>query len=245
MSKSLEITAVAPYGLDFAAFLVFLTLFAGYGLLASTQRLSSRSIVGAMQRQRMQWMRNMAVRDNRVVDTILLGGLGQGNAFFASTSAIAIGGLAAILGSGERAQRILETLPMVAHSEPFLFEIKVVLMIIVFIYAFFKFAWAFRLSHYAAILIGATPIIGSAPAEVIERHARATARLVGLAAEHANAGLRSFYAAMAVLAWFFHPLLFMLASAWVLAILVRRDFFSRSRILVAGLNEPADGMGRG
>jgi len=227
--------ALAPYLVDMAAVAWFLALFGGYGLIAGTETLRRRSIVGAMQRQRVQWMRNMAGRENRVVDTVLLGGLSQGNAFFASTSAIAMGGLAAVLGSGERAHKILETLPMVARSEPMLFEIKIVLMIVVFIYAFFKFAWAFRLSHYTAILIGSTPIVGVATAAEVEVHAVATARLIGLAAEHANSGLRSFYAAMAVLAWFFHPVAFMIASGWVLAILVRRDFFSRSRQLVAAL----------
>jgi len=39
--------------------------------------------------------------------------------------------------------------------------------------------------------------------------------------------------------------LFMLTSGWVLAILVRRDFFSRSRALVASLNDPYVGDGRG
>jgi len=29
-------------------------------------------------------------------------------------------------------------------------------------------------------------------------------------------------------AWFFHPLLFMLATSWVILILARWDFFSRS-----------------
>lgn len=231
--------AVAAYWLDVVAVGWFLMLFVGYGWIAGTDVLRRRSIVGAMQLQRIQWMRNMAGRENRVVDTVLLGGLSQGNAFFASTSAIAMGGLAAVLGSGERAQKILETLPMVAKSEPFLFELKIVLMIVVFIYAFFKFAWAFRLSHYTAILIGATPIIGAVPVAVVEAHADATARLIGLAAEHANAGLRSFYAAMAVLAWFFHPVLFMIVAGWVLVILIRRDFFSRSRALVAALSVPS------
>ena len=39
------------------------------------------------------------------------------------------------------------------------------------------------------------------------------------------------------IAWFFHPLLFMLATTWVILILARRDFFSRSLRLIAG-NRP-------
>jgi uncharacterized membrane protein len=34
--------------------------------------------------------------------------------------------------------------------------------------------------------------------------------------------------------WFGHPLLFIATTAWVLAILIRRDYFSRSLRLIAG-----------
>ena len=67
-----------------------------------------------------------------------------------------------------------------------------------------------------------------------QHHAERTARLIGLAGEHSNSGIRSFYHAIAALAWFFHPLLFMLATTWVVLILARRDFFSRSLRLIAG-----------
>jgi uncharacterized membrane protein len=107
-------------------------------------------------------------------------------------------------------------------------------MIGIFIYAFFKFAWAFRLSHYTAIMIGSTPILGDSEKDVCEAHAVRTARLIGIAGEHANAGLRSFYLAIAALTWFFHPLAFIVATTWVLVIQLRRDFFSRSRRVLAG-----------
>ena len=65
------------------------------------------------------------------------------------------------------------------------------------------------------------------------RHAQRIAFLAGVAADHANTGLRAFYYAIAALAWFFHPLLFILATSWVAAILIRREFFSRSYRIVA------------
>ena len=193
-----------------------------------------RNLVGAVQRQRDMWLRNMSRRDNRNMDIILLGTVGQGNAFFASTTALAIGGIAALMGSGERAQMLLEKLPLVAKANPVLWECKLLLIMSIFIFAFFKFAWAFRLSHYAAIMIGATPILTDDNHAVCDAHAERTAGLAGLSAEHANGGLRSFYYAFALLAWFFHPVAFMLATLWVLIILVRRDYFSRSLRLLAG-----------
>jgi uncharacterized membrane protein len=54
----------------------------------------------------------------------------------------------------------------------------------------------------------------AAHSEECAHHAERTARLIGLAGEHSNSGIRSFYHATAALAWFFHPLLFMLATTW-------------------------------
>ena len=216
------------------AFAWFVVSIVGYRLLAERTQLEGRSIVGAVQIQRVEWMRNMARRDNRVLDGVVLQGLGQGNAFFASTSAIAIGGLAAIMGSGEKVQALLERLPYVAKSTPEIWELKVLLLMAIFIFAFFKFAWAFRLSHYTGIMIGATPIYKDGNEAQCNAYAERAARLIGIAAEHTNSGLRAFYYAIAAMAWFFHPLAFIVATTWVLVILIRRDFFSRSRRIIQG-----------
>lgn len=219
--------------LDMIALAVYVVTLTGYGYVSGLSPFSRYSIVGAVQQQRERWMQNMAARDVRIVDAHLLGGLSQGNAFFASTSAIIIGGLSAMLGSGDKIQSILERLPFVTASSPILFDTKLLLMIGIFVFSFFKFAWAFRLSHYAAIMIGATPILDESNRSACELHAQRTARLIGLAGEHANTGLRGFYYAIAAMAWFFHPLALLTATGWVLAILIRRDFFSRSRRLMA------------
>lgn len=221
---------------DLIAVIWFFAAIVGYQMISGYGPLERRSIVGAIQQQRVNWMRNMAVRDARIVDAHLLGGLAQGNAFFASTSALIIGGLAAMMGSGDKVQLLLERIPYVAKSSAVVFELKVILLISVFVYAFFKFAWAFRLSHYASIMIGATPLleVDKSNQATCETHADSTARLVGIAAEHANGGLRAYYYAIAAMAWFFHPLALIAATTWVILILLRRDFFSRSRRLIAG-----------
>ncbi len=220
--------------LDLAAFAWFVIVVVCYRLIAGSPRLSARSIVGAAQAHRVRWMHNMAQRENRMLDGLVLTSLSQGNAFFASTCVLAIGGLAALLGSGEKAQSLVQQLPYVAQSSGLLWEVKIMLLIGIFIYAFFKFAWAYRLTHYTGIMIGATPIVDAKNMPACESHAARTAQLIGVAAQHANAGLRSFYYAIAALGWFFHPLLFALATTWVALILARRDFFSRSRRILAG-----------
>ena len=115
--------------LDLAALAYFLLAIGIYRLVAGARWLESRSLIGAVQAQRVRWMLNMAKRDNRMLDAILLGSLGQGNAFFASTSAIAVGGLAATMGSGEKVQAMLGRLPYVAPATPFIWETKQLLIL--------------------------------------------------------------------------------------------------------------------
>lgn len=223
LKNNLDVVAIAWFVL---AALVFRAI-------AYWSRLRFKTISAAVQEQRVAWMHNMALRESRMLDGLLLSSLSQGNAFFASTSAIAIGGLAAVMGSGDKAQSILEQIPYAAKSTPALWELKVVLLMVIFVYAFFKFAWAFRLSHYTAIMIGSTPD-PKASTEACTLHAERTARLIGLAADHANSGLRSYYYAIAAIAWFVNPVLFIAATTWVLVILLRREFFSRSNSIIAG-----------
>jgi uncharacterized membrane protein len=193
------------------------------------------SLAGAVQQRRTVWMQNMAARDNRMMDVVLLQMLSASNTFFASTSVILLGGMAALLGSGERVQALLEKLPWVAKASAEVFEMKILFLMGMFIYAFFKFAWAFRLTHYTAIMIGATPITPTDSTATTEcmAHAGRVAVLAGLSAEHANTGIRTYYFAIAGILWFLHPALFMAATSWVLAILIRREFFSRSLRAVA------------
>src|SRR5258706_3737214 len=200
------------FSLDVAAVLWFVLLVGIYRVLAEWGPFERRSIVGAVQHQRLAWMRNMAIRENRMIDVILVGNLGQGNAFFASTSVIAIGGLTAIMGSGEHVQAMLERLPYVTKVPLVLWETKVIFIVGTFIFAFFKFAWSFRLSHCTAIMIGAAPILREPYAHDCDHHAELTAKMIGLAADHTNSGIRAFYYAIAAMAWFFHPLLFMSAA---------------------------------
>lgn len=218
--------------LDVTALVIFFLSMALFRFFIGRYGFKRQSLNAAIQSQRLAWMANMVKRDNRAVDAILLGSLSQGNAFFASTTAIAIGGLAALIGSGDKAQAILERLPGVAHSNSVLWEMKLLLIMAIFIFAFFKFAWAFRLSHYASIMLGATPLYSADTEATCLVHAERTARLAGLSAEHSNDGLRSYYYAIAVMAWFIHPIAFIAANLWIMLILVRRDFFSRSRRLI-------------
>ena len=105
----------------------------------------------------------MLTRDNRIGDMQIVNILAQSNAFFASTAILIVGGCLAILGSRDQAIAILNEIPGVAGTAPKVWELKVLLLVVVFVFAFFKLTWSLRQFNYVAILIGAAPPPNPAP----------------------------------------------------------------------------------
>jgi len=85
----------------------------------------------------------MLAREMRMVDMQIMASLQNGSAFFASTSLIAIGGALTLLRSTEEIQGVVGALPFGIQASRELWEAKTVGLVIVFAYAFFKFAWSY------------------------------------------------------------------------------------------------------
>ncbi len=213
--------------LDYVAFGLFVASWFGYALFADYSRWHQRSIMKLMDDYRERWMLEMLRRDNRIVDSTIISGLQSGAAFFASTTIFALGGLLAALGASEQAIGILSSLPMAEPGTAETWRIKALLLIVIMAYAFFKFAWTFRLQNYCAILLGATPVETAPGSESPDTAIRA-AKISALAARHFNRGLRAYFFALAALAWFVHPVLFIAMIIYVIYVLHRREFRSNS-----------------
>ena len=166
-------------------------------------------------------------RENRVVDGVVVQNLSTSPSFFASTTILIIGGLLAVLSATERASELVRELPFAARTSVIVFDIKVVLLTAVFVYAFFRFTWSLRQYSFGALLVAAAPDHKSWVDEA-QRHAFAlrAGRVMGLAAETFNDGLRAYYMAFAVTAWFLSPVAFAAGTASVVWILYRREFHS-------------------
>lgn len=106
----MSLDTIAP-PLDIAALVYFALAVFIYRVIVARRAETRGGLLGAIQEHRVNWMLNMAKREQRMLDAILLGSLSQGNAFFASTSAIAVGGLAATLGSGKNCRQCSHICP--------------------------------------------------------------------------------------------------------------------------------------
>jgi uncharacterized membrane protein len=216
--------------LDWVAIVVFFVSWAGYAHFARRGAASQRSILAATNAVRRQWMLQTTYREVRVVDGVVIQNLSTSPSFFASTTILIIGGLLAVL-AGDKVNELVRDLPFAARTTTLIFDLKLILLLGIFVYAFFRFTWSMRQYTFGALLVAAAPEAERFISEGLSREAFAdkAGRIVGLAAETFNDGLRGYYFAFAAIGWFFSPVVFMLATFGVVTILYQREF--RSEVL--------------
>jgi uncharacterized membrane protein len=220
--------------LDLVALAWFVAAWGGYAFLVERTRHGRISLNRRMNTFREVWMRRMLAREMRMVDMQIMAALQNGTAFFASTSLIAIGGSLTLLRSPDEMIAVASYLPFGVPSSRALWEAKTIGLCVVFIYAFFKFAWSYRLYNYVAILLGATPFAAEKDTPEAEAHVLRTARLFSSAGRHFNRGQRAFFFALGYLGWFAGPLVLIATTAAVVIVMWRRQFVSDSLRAVAG-----------
>jgi uncharacterized membrane protein len=221
-------------GLDLVALAWFLGIWIAYAAVIESTRYGGRGLNLLMDRYREVWIRRMLERDMRMVDMQIMTALQNGTAFFASTSLIAIGGALTLLRSPDEVLTVMASLPFGIETTRTQWEAKVVGLAVIFIYAFFKFAWAYRLYNYVAVLFGATPFAADKDSPEAAAHVVRTARLFTSAGRHFNRGQRAFFFALAYLGWFISPWVFMVTTAAALVVMWARQFVSDSRRAVLG-----------
>ena len=204
----------------------FASCWVGYTYFAQRKADAIPSLVVSMRIYRREWFRRVLGRDNRIADIAALNSLLTGTTFFASTSLLILGALGAMLGTTDRVIDVAADLPFTRQESGLIWLAKIILLIAVFVNAFFKFTWSIRQYNFCVVLIGAAP--QSDRPEEHEDFVEAITRVASLAAENFNHGLRAFYFALAALTWFLHPWLVVATSALVVYILYRREFHSET-----------------
>lgn len=222
-----RISLFAP--LDFAALALLIAGWLLIGWRIEHSKAKSPSTSQIMAGFRREWMLEMITRNPRIFDAQILSSLRQGTAFFASTSLIALGGTLAVIGNAERLTGVANDL-ILMDNPTFVWEAKLVVLILFLTNAFLKFAWANRLFGYAAVLMAAVPNDASNPTCI--PRANQAGEINVTAARSFNRGLRSVYFALTVVAWLAGPIALMLATVFTLAVIWRREFASRSRTIL-------------
>ncbi|HKH03312.1 MAG TPA: DUF599 domain-containing protein [Bradyrhizobium sp.] len=217
---------MAAYWIDILAVSFFVLEWTVYAVTLEHTTYGRDSLSARMHVYREIWIRRLLDREARMVDMQVMASLQNGTAFFASTSLLAVGGALALLRSTNEALAVFGALPVDLTPSAALWEIKCLGLILIFIYAFFKFAWSYRLFNYVAILLGAMPPAGQRDTPEAEAHVVRTTRLFEAAGRHFNRGQRAFFFALGYLGWFISPWVLFLSTAAVVIVTWRRQFAS-------------------
>jgi uncharacterized membrane protein len=212
---------------DWVAVAVFFGGWVGYAWFARNLAERQPSILASTNRIRRQWMLQTTYREVRVIDGVVVQSLSTSPSFFASTTILIIGGLLAVLGSNNASELVRE-IPFAVRTTVLVFDLKIVLMLAIFVYAFFRFTWSMRQYTFGALLVASAPEARQFETQALSRDefADRAGGVVGLAAETFNDGLRAYYFAFAAVSWFLSPLVFVLATGGVIYILYQREFHS-------------------
>jgi len=219
---------MGSHWVDILAVSFFVIEWVTYGFTLEHTAYGRNSLSSRMNVYREVWARRLLDREARMVDMQVVISLQTGTAFFASTSLLAIGGGLALLRATNDALAVLSKLPVDISPSPALWEMKCVGLILIFVYAFFKFAWSYRLFNYVAIMVGAMPLTSERDTAEAEAHVLRTARLFESAGRHFNRGQRAFFFALGYLGWFVSPWVLFFTTALVVVVTWRRQFASNA-----------------
>jgi uncharacterized membrane protein len=214
--------------LDWTGLAVWVLAWLGYSLYAERLGKPQANLMASVARFRRIWMREAYLRDPRMTDVALLGNLMHSATFFSSTTLLVLGASFALLGTIERGTEILEvmkTLPFATRVSQELLESKVVLLTLLFVYAFMRFTWSLRQFNLLNIMLGAFPASRDGH-EVDEALVATAGRLNELAGLNFTQGLRAYYYAVPMLLWLVNAWLLIGGAVGVTAVLYYMEFRS-------------------
>ncbi|HEV7802307.1 MAG TPA: DUF599 domain-containing protein [Burkholderiales bacterium] len=214
--------------LDITALVFFTVTWVSYAIFALRRGDVVPSLHNRMDFYRREWMVRMIERDNRMVDVNVMRNVTRSSQFFASTTMLILGALIALTGYVQQTLDVVSGLPFTVKGSARLLEIKIALLVAIFVYAFFKFTWAIRQLNFCGIMIAAAPKMPKDNPEQYAPLINSIAKITSYAGENFNNGLRAFYFALAAIAWFLHPWLMIAGTAWVIGVLYHREFASRT-----------------
>jgi uncharacterized membrane protein len=227
---AMTVLSILPWA-DALALTWFLGVWLGYAWYSRRRRDRDTTLLAVTNRYRRLWMLQATARDPRMLDGLIMQGLSGSPAFFASASMLVIGGVLALLGTSEQAAELVRDIPFAVQASKALLEVKMLVLGGIFVYAFFRFSWSMRQYTFAALMVGAMPPPEEFAAGRVdrERYAERAGKMVGMAAETFNDGIRAYYFAFAAIAWFLSPLALAVAAAGVAVVLYLREY--RSHVL--------------
>ena len=185
------------------------------------KRRPSLSVTMNMQRRR--WVAN-ATRRESPFDAILSGNIMGSVSFLASTAVLLILAIFAVFGQVPALLEALNSLSPERHYNSAEVQLHLVVMLVMFVLAFFAFTLSLRQFNHFCIMLGAIDHSEPTSDEEID----AITRMNALGAQNFNSGIRAYYFSVATVAWFVSEWLPIVTCVATIVILAHREFFSSS-----------------
>ncbi len=225
--------------LDWLALLWFLCWWLSYHIFSRKHAKENTRLQNLVGTYVDDWARVLQQRELRVIDIGVISNLEKNSTFFASSSLLIIAAVLTAMSATEKAIDVVSGLPLIEINTPDLWLFKLLILLLIYIYSFFTFTWSIRQYGMASVIMAGAPMpYEEVDVEYRDLYSRSFSRTITLAMHSFVVGLRAYYFSLALLTWFVHPFLFIVAVPWVFAVLYRRDF--RSKTLKALLLSKSD-----
>jgi len=186
----------------------------------------SLSTIMSMQRRR--WVAN-ATRRETPLDAILSGNLMGSVSFLASTSVLLVLAIFAAFGQLPSTMNALQGVGLGTSYTTADLQAHLVVMLTIFALSFFAFTLSLRQFNHFCIMLGAMDHASRITAEEID----AIAQLNTLAAKNFNNGIRGYYFAVPMVAWFVSDWLAIAVTLVTVGFIIHREFFSSAHRVAA------------
>lgn len=192
-------------------------LLVGYHLtlIIRVRRTPLKTAVGITNHVREQWVRSIMQNKSDIVAVQTLRNGVMASNFLASTAILISLGLLSMAFKPGLFQEISHVLNLTGVRSETLWMVKLLLLVVLFFYAFFNFTLTIRYYNHAGFMIN-----------ILEAHdptatPEVVAEVLNHGALHYTFGMRGFYLAVPIGLWFFGPL-WMLAGSIVLVWVLNR-----------------------
>ena len=214
---------------DLVALVYFVVAWWVYGSYAKrrAQKGEKLSLSRAMRNHRDLWTERMLARDVRIMDASLLANQERVVGFFASTTLFLLAAVLTALTRASELNALTNDVPLLGDQSVAATEVKLLILLLILVYAFLKVTWSLRQYGFASVLVGSAPLPDE-PVTAAERArvAEHLSRLMDAAGHDNNSCLRAYYFALAVVLWLLGTVPFVLATTVVVLILANREFRS-------------------
>lgn len=221
--------------INIIALVCFVCCWFGYTVFARKKAKTTNCIARCLHQHRIHWMYEIMTKELKVGEAALLANLERNIAFFASSTLLVLAGVLTLFAQVEKLEAVITSIPYAEAPFHSVIQLKLGLLAFIFVLAFFQFTWSMRQYGFLNVMVGAAPHDESGKNENLKKYAKQMAVVQDQAAHSYNYGLRSYYFSIAAICWFFHPVLFILASLFVVYTLYMREFQSKAvKAITAG-----------